>query len=208
MGSAAAAGELRSGHASVPRRPAFWERLGLGPPDFMAHWAASPTPLPAAPQVSDVLEQWIALQRAWMYLEPIFSSGDVQEQLPAEAKRFAAVDRGWRKTMESTRRAPGVLKVRGRRAAGRAGAATISQATRYRGHGTQPLFPSPPHTHIHTNARVCRRQVCCSRKLLDSLTESNRLLEGAQKGLADYLETKRLAFSRWEAVCVWGGEGG
>ena len=130
----------------------------------------------------------------------------MMQHLPA-ITAVAAVDRGWRKTMESTRRAPGVLKVRGRRAAGRAGAATISQATRYRGHGTQPLFPSPPHTHIHTNARVCRRQVCCSRKLLDSLTESNRLLEGAQKGLADYLETKRLAFSRWEAVCVWGGGG-
>jgi hypothetical protein len=63
-------------------------------------------------QVSDVLEQWVALQRAWMYLEPVFASSDIQQQLPMEAKRFAAVDRGWRKTLEATRRAPGVIKVR------------------------------------------------------------------------------------------------
>jgi hypothetical protein len=40
-------------------------------------------------------------------------------------------------------------------------------------------------------------QACCSPKLLDSLTESNKLLEAVQKGLSDYLETKRLAFSRF-----------
>jgi hypothetical protein len=43
-------------------------------------------------------------------------------------------------------------------------------------------------------------QACCSPKLLDSLTESNKLLETVQKGLADYLETKRLAFSRLAGV--------
>ncbi len=36
------------------------------------------------PQVSEVLEQWIALQRQWMYLEPIFSSQDIMQQLPLE----------------------------------------------------------------------------------------------------------------------------
>lgn len=59
-----------------------------------------------------MLEPWVALQRAWMYLEPVFASSDIQQQLPMEAKRFSAVDRGWRKTMEATRRAPGVIKAR------------------------------------------------------------------------------------------------
>ncbi len=40
-------------------------------------------------------------------------------------------------------------------------------------------------------------QVCASQKLLDSFVEANKLLESVQKGLADYLETKRLAFPRF-----------
>lgn len=63
-------------------------------------------------QVSEVLEQWITLQRTWMYLEPIFSSADVMQQLPLEGKRFATVDRSWRKAMDAAKHTPGVLKVR------------------------------------------------------------------------------------------------
>jgi hypothetical protein len=62
-------------------------------------------------QVSEVLEQWIALQRTWMYLEPIFGSEDIMQQLPLEGKRFATVDRSWRKTMDAAKRTPGLLKV-------------------------------------------------------------------------------------------------
>eukprot|EP00882_Tetradesmus_deserticola_P015506 GHRQ01016523.1.p1 GENE.GHRQ01016523.1~~GHRQ01016523.1.p1 ORF type:complete len:190 (-),score=31.59 GHRQ01016523.1:231-800(-) len=64
-----------------------------------------------AAQVSEVLEQWIALQRTWMYLEPIFGSEDIMQQLPLEGKRFATVDRSWRKTLDAAKRTPGVLKV-------------------------------------------------------------------------------------------------
>lgn len=39
-------------------------------------------------------------------------------------------------------------------------------------------------------------QVCNSQKLLDQFVECNKLLDSVQKGLADYLETKRLAFAR------------
>jgi hypothetical protein len=38
--------------------------------------------------------------------------------------------------------------------------------------------------------------VCSNQKLLDQFIEANKLLESVQKGLADYLETKRLAFAR------------
>lgn len=47
--------------------------------------------------VSEILDEWITLQRQWMYLEPIFSSDDIMQQLPLEGKRFASVDRTWRK---------------------------------------------------------------------------------------------------------------
>jgi hypothetical protein len=62
-------------------------------------------------QVSEVLDQWITLQRTWMHLEPIFSSDDIMQQLPLEGKRFATVDRSWRKTMDAAKRTPSVLKV-------------------------------------------------------------------------------------------------
>lgn len=42
--------------------------------------------------------------------------------------------------------------------------------------------------------------MCASQKLLDQFVEGNKLLDSVQKGLADYLETKRLAFARWAAV--------
>ncbi|GFH08633.1 uncharacterized protein HaLaN_03622, partial [Haematococcus lacustris] len=99
--------------------------------------------------VSEILDQWLTLQRSWMYLEPIFSSEDIMQQLPLEGKRFATVDRMWRKTTDTAKRNPLVLKV------------------------------------------------CGNQKLLDQFVEANKLLESVQKGLADYLETKRLAFARF-----------
>lgn len=46
--------------------------------------------------VSDVIEEWITLQKNWMYLEFIFSSDDIKEQLPEESEQFSAVDRLFR----------------------------------------------------------------------------------------------------------------
>eukprot|EP00762_Andalucia_godoyi_P006421 ANDGO_02891.mRNA.1 Dynein-1-beta heavy chain len=53
--------------------------------------------------MGDVLEEWILCQRQWLYLEPIFSSADIQVQLPLEFSKFANVDKFWRKTMRSLR---------------------------------------------------------------------------------------------------------
>lgn len=49
---------------------------------------------------------------------------------------------------------------------------------------------------------LCSVQICGSQKLLDQFVESNKLLDSVQKGLADYLETKRLAFARWVSALV------
>ncbi|RNF08530.1 dynein, axonemal, heavy polypeptide 1 [Trypanosoma rangeli] len=42
--------------------------------------------------VDDVIEEWITLQKNWMYLEFIFSSDDIKAQLPEESDQFTAVD--------------------------------------------------------------------------------------------------------------------
>ena len=35
-------------------------------------------------------------QGQWMYLQPIFDSGDISKQLPAESKKFRIVDNVWK----------------------------------------------------------------------------------------------------------------
>lgn len=40
--------------------------------------------------------------RNWMYLEPIFASPDIKDQLPIENKKFNTVQRTWIRIMKST----------------------------------------------------------------------------------------------------------
>src|SRR5690606_28769555 len=43
--------------------------------------------------VSEVIDEWVGLQRSWLYLQPIFDSPDINKQLPQEGKRFSTVDK-------------------------------------------------------------------------------------------------------------------
>ncbi|XP_067102135.1 dynein axonemal heavy chain 1 [Osmerus mordax] len=97
----------------------------------------------------DVLEEWLTCQRSWLYLEPIFSSDDINRQLPVEGKRYQTMERTWRKVM----------------------------------------------TRAHDNKQVI--DLCPDPRLLDSLKDCNKLLELVQKGLTEYLETKRGSFPRF-----------
>ncbi|ORY49032.1 hypothetical protein BCR33DRAFT_714104 [Rhizoclosmatium globosum] len=60
--------------------------------------------------VQEVLEAWMACQRSWLYLEPIFASDDIVTQLPAESKRFTTMDRTWRRIMQQAKAKPGVIE--------------------------------------------------------------------------------------------------
>ncbi|XP_054832932.1 dynein axonemal heavy chain 1 [Eublepharis macularius] len=97
----------------------------------------------------DVLEEWLTCQRSWLYLEPIFSSEDINRQLPVESKRYQTMERMWRKIMKNAEENREVINV------------------------------------------------CPDPRLLEKLRECNKLLDLVQKGLSEYLETKRGAFPRF-----------
>ena len=99
--------------------------------------------------LEDLIANWLKVQATWLYLEPIFSSADIQKQMPTEAKRFATVDRTWRDVMKETEEDPRVT--------------TIGQ----------------------------------KEGMLERLVAANHLLDLIQKGLADYLNTKRIFFPRF-----------
>ena len=60
-------------------------------------------------EASELMEAMIKTQRDWMYLEPIFSSGDISETMPKEFKMFMDVDAHWRKTQDFINEAPEIM---------------------------------------------------------------------------------------------------
>ena len=99
--------------------------------------------------VSEVIEEWLGVQRSWLHLQPIFDSPDIKKQLPQEASRFETVDKNWRDTCKKAYKNPRVI------------------------------------------------EFCAAEKLREAFKESNKFLAIVQKGLSDYLETKRTVFSRF-----------
>ena len=103
--------------------------------------------------IGEVIDQWLKVQQKWQYLESIFiGNDDIRQQLPAEAKKFDAIDKDFVGVMTATFGEPNVLK-----------ACQVD--------GRLDLFLS----------------------LFDQL-------EACQKGLTDYLNTKRQGFPRFFLV--------
>jgi dynein heavy chain len=48
---------------------------------------------------SETIEQWLTVQNMWMYMEAVFSGGDIVKQLPQEAKRFTNIDKNFMKVV-------------------------------------------------------------------------------------------------------------
>ncbi|XP_055006961.1 dynein axonemal heavy chain 1-like [Boleophthalmus pectinirostris] len=97
----------------------------------------------------DVLEEWLTCQRSLLYLEPIFSSPDINQQLPNEAGQYQQMEKMWTTVMRKA----------------------------------------------NNNRKIT--ELCPDARLLSTLKTSNSLLEQVQKGLSEYLETKRRSFPRF-----------
>lgn len=46
-------------------------------------------------RMRDILDSWLKVQAAWLYLEPIFGSEDIRAQIPVEGKMFEEVHANW-----------------------------------------------------------------------------------------------------------------
>ena len=60
--------------------------------------------------LQDVLDEWLAVQKNWMYLEPILSAPDIQKQLPMESKKFNDIDKGFKTIMKQTNENPNCMR--------------------------------------------------------------------------------------------------
>lgn len=61
--------------------------------------------------MQQILVEWLKMQAAWMYLEPIFGSQDIMEQMPKEGGLFHDVDKVWRVIIEAARKTTQMLDV-------------------------------------------------------------------------------------------------
>ncbi|VDK80564.1 unnamed protein product [Dibothriocephalus latus] len=61
-------------------------------------------------RIQDTIDSWLSMQANWLYLEPIFSSEDIMQQMPEEGRLFQAVDRNYKDIMRNTAIDTHVLK--------------------------------------------------------------------------------------------------
>ncbi|XP_055618804.1 dynein axonemal heavy chain 10 isoform X2 [Toxorhynchites rutilus septentrionalis] len=61
--------------------------------------------------ISEIIDEWLSVQRKWLYLEGIFIGGDISAQLPEEAEKFNKIDEEFQEIMTTSAANPLVVDV-------------------------------------------------------------------------------------------------
>lgn len=61
--------------------------------------------------MQETVDEWLTCQQGWLYLEPIFGSADILQQMPNEGRKFHSVASMWRGIMEKVTKSPEVTAV-------------------------------------------------------------------------------------------------
>ena len=59
--------------------------------------------------ISNIIGEWLLIQKQWIYLENIFSTEDIKKQLPDASKNFVKVNKAFKELMRRTWNNPIVI---------------------------------------------------------------------------------------------------
>ena len=61
--------------------------------------------------LNQIIEEWVNVQKQWIYLESILKSPDIKRHLAAESAKFEKVDTFFKKLMDRTKKSPSAIKL-------------------------------------------------------------------------------------------------